>query len=315
MNASVEAISQGARRWLLLIHQLPHRPDYVRVKVRRRLHRLGAVMLKNSVYVLPETEGAIEDLQWLSNEIAADGGNATICSAAVLSGVSDEELIALFRTERDADYAEIAKDARLAGRGSAGASEELVRLRRRLEAVRLVDFFGSTEKRDAESAIDALRSAADPEIEQRDEPASAQHPDGATWVTRSDVFIDRIASAWLIRRFIDAQARFKFVANDYRKKAGELRFDMYRGEYTHVGDRCTFETLLSAFGLSEPALTGIAEVVHDLDYKDDKFGRPEALGIGAAMRGIALSTTDDSQRIERGAPVFNGLYEVLRTPG
>jgi hypothetical protein len=253
MNASTEAGAQGAKRWLLLIHQLPPKPDYVRVKVRRRLQKLGAALLKNSVYVLPWSEESLEDFEWLAKEIDADGGEATICAATFVSGVSDADVERLLASAR-APGTEV--------RGGAAAAVE-----------------------------------------------------GSTWVTRRDVFIDRMASAWLIRRFIDTRATFKFVANDYRPRDGELRFDMYRGEYTHVADRCTFETLLVEFGLDDSGLVAIGEIVHDLDLKDDKFGRPEAAGIGAVIRGIALSTTDDAQRLERGAPVFDGLYDLMRTSG
>lgn len=144
----------------------------------------------------------------------------------------------------------------------------------------------------------------------RDAPPGA--PDGATWVTRDGVFIDRIASAWLIRRFIDARATFKFVpARGYKPRPGELRFDMYQGEYTHVGDRCTFETLLKAFGLRDRALRALGEIVHDIDCKDDKYGRDEAAGVRAIVEGIAHATDDDAERIERGALVFDGLYQQL----
>jgi hypothetical protein len=234
----------------MLIHQLPPKPDYVRVKVRRRLHKLGAVLLKNSVYVLPESDGAMEDLQWLSRAIAADGGSAVICRSSFVSGVSDADLEVLHRT-------------------------------------------GTAPVAPAEAA----RSAP---------------PKGATWVTRRDVGIDRIGCAWLIKRFIDRKARFKFVANDYTRKKGELRFDMYRGEYTHVGDNCSFETLLTAFALTDRALVAIGEIVHDLDCKDDKFERPEAPGVGAVIRGIASSTKGDAKRLTVGAAVFDGLYDQLR---
>ena len=249
MNDSLESFPQEGRRWLLLIHQVPPKPDYLRVKVRRRLQKLGAAPLKNSVYVLPDTEEHLEDFQWLANEIVADGGDATICSATMLSGATDEELESMF---------------------------------------------GAT------TAID--RTVAD-----------AGRPHGATWVTRQNVFIDRIASAWLIRRFIDPQARFKFVpARGYTPQPAELRFDMYQGEYGHVGDRCTFETLVKEFGLDDLALARIGEIVHDIDCKDDKYERPEAAGVLAVVQGIANGTKDDAERVARGALVFDGLYDQLR---
>ncbi len=251
MNDTVESSAQeGAQRWLLLMHRLPLEPAYVRVKVRRRLARLGAVALKKSAYVLPDTEANLEDFQWLANEIIGDGGEAVICSATMLSGVSDRELNAVF---------------------GAGKTPPEPRL-----------------------------------------PASTSAPRGAVWVTRRDVFVDRIASAWLIRKFIDPAAQFRFVARGYKRNQGELRFDMYHGEYTHEGDRCTFETLLRHFGLKDPALNAIAEIVHDIDLKDDKFGRAESRGIESVLRGITYATDTDAERLERGALVFNGLYEQLK---
>lgn len=250
MKDTTESSAQEGRRWLLLIHQVPPKPDYLRVKVRRRLQKLGAAPLKSSVYVLPDTEEHLEDFQWLANEIIAEGGDATICSATLLSGVSDEELETMFGT----------------------------------------------------TTIEG--SAPRP---------SGSAPVGATWVTRQGVFVDRIASAWLIKRFIDPRAQLRFVpARGYKPKAGELRFDMYQGEYTHVGDRCTFETLLREFDLDDKALAAIAEIVHDIDCKDEKFERAEVPGVHAVLQGIANATDDDLERVKRGAQVFDGLYEQLR---
>jgi hypothetical protein len=136
---------------------------------------------------------------------------------------------------------------------------------------------------------------------------------GRVWVTRRGLYVDRIASAWLIRRFIDPDARFKFVpAKGYEPEAGELRFDMYEGEYTHEGDRCTFEVLLTRAGLNDPALAAIGEIVHDIDLKDGKFGREEASGIARVMDGIAAANKNDERRIERGSAVLDDLYEVFR---
>ena len=136
---------------------------------------------------------------------------------------------------------------------------------------------------------------------------------GRTWVTRTGVHVDRIASAWLIRRFIDPEARFKFVpAKGYEPEPDELRFDMYEGEYTHEGDRCTFEVLLARAGLGDPALAAIGEIVHDIDLKDAKFAREEASGIARVMDGIAAANKDDERRLERGAAVLDDLYEIFR---
>ena len=133
-----------------------------------------------------------------------------------------------------------------------------------------------------------------------------------TWVTRTGIKVDRIASAWLIRRFMDPDARFKFVSGKgYRAAEGELRFDMFQAEFTHEGDKCTFEVLLDLIARKDPALRAIAEIIHDIDLKDNKFGRDEAVGIRTLIDGIALTTPDDLERIARGTEVFNNLYEVF----
>jgi hypothetical protein len=145
------------------------------------------------------------------------------------------------------------------------------------------------------------------------EPNLAETLRNRTWVTREGVFADRIASAWLIRRFIDPEARFKFVSGKgYRPQEGELRFDMFEAEFTHEGDKCTFEVLLERAGLKDSALRAIAEIIHDIDLKDEKFGRTEVAGIRTLIDGIRVSTNDDARRIERGAEAFNDLYEFFK---
>jgi hypothetical protein len=295
---------------------VPPKPDYLRVKVRRRLQRLGAVALKSTVYVLPNRDDALEDFQWLLNEIVVEGGDATICATSFLSGMTDEDMQALFRAQRDADYADLVRAADATDAAVEGAAEELARLKRRLESVTAVDFFAAGERRRAEQALASLEHRLQPPAPDQESPMPASQPSGATWVTRKGVFIDRIASAWLIRRFIDPKGSFRFVADpSARKKAGEIRFDMFGGEFTHVGDRCTFETLLTAFRLEDPGLQAIAEIVHDIDLKDDKFGRQETPGIAAVIQGVALATRDDEERLTRGALLFDGLYGQLQRTG
>jgi hypothetical protein len=136
---------------------------------------------------------------------------------------------------------------------------------------------------------------------------------GKIWVTRSGVHVDRIACAWLIRRFIDPDARLKFVSvKDYIPEPGELRFDMFKGEFTHVGDKCSIEVLLERTGLHDSALYAIAEIVHDIDLKDGKFGREQVPGIAHVIAGICSSQKDDLARIERGSALFDDTYEYFR---
>jgi len=125
--------------------------------------------------------------------------------------------------------------------------------------------------------------------------------------------VDRIASAWLIRRFVDPEARFKFVRGQrYAPEAGELRFDMFEAEFTHEGERCTFEVLLRRFGIEDAALGPLAEIVHDIDLKDSRFSRPEAPGMDRLIAGIAMRHKDDDARLRDGAAVLEALYEYFK---
>jgi hypothetical protein len=320
MNDSVATV----KRWLLLIHQIPPKPDYFRVKVRRRLQRMGAVALKNSVYVLPYGDEAVEDFRWLLREIVADGGEATLCEAQIVEGITPAELRSMFAAERDVEYAEIVVGTqRLATRGDAPPQDtgrpseleaELGRLRRRLEEVEAIDFFGAPGRQAAERSLASLETRLGRELAGK-ASKGGEEMRGHTWVTRRDVYVDRIASAWLIRRFIDPKAKFKFTGSkSYQPKAGEVRFDMFEAEYTHEGDRCTFETLLERSGIRDRALRAIGEIVHDIDCKDAKFSRDEAPGIAALLRGLVRAHSDDATRLERGGLAFDDLYASLRAP-
>ena len=314
-------------RWLLLIHQLPAKPAYARVKVWRRLQALGAVTVKGAVYALPANAETREDFAWLAKEIVESGGEAIVCAAALVDGLSDDELQALFDAARDEDYERIAAEARelaarLADDMPDGALAEIAsqtgRLRKQLDTIVAIDFFGANRRVPAEGLVSGLEARLQREdttvTEDRTDRglAAAREPAGLkdrVWVTRQGVQIDRIASAWLIRRFIDPGARFKFVpGTGYAAIPGELRFDMFEGEFTHRGDRCTFEVLLAEAGLDDPALAAIGEIIHDIDLKDGKYGREEAAGIRTLIAGIASSHNDDNQRLERGGAVFDDLH-------
>jgi hypothetical protein len=320
--------AEAAARWLLLIHQLPAKPAYVRVKLWRRLAEIGAVAIKNAVHALPAGDQAQEDFEWLLREVAAAGGEALICEARFIDGLSDAEVRALFDAARDADYDELAKEIRpvaeqLGGRAlravddRTGLQAQLKRWRKRFEEILALDFFGANGREPVEGLLSDLENRLhEPQTETAAASAVAVPPGSLTdriWVTRQGVHVDRIASAWLIRRFIDPGARFKFVAGKgYQPEAGELRFDMFEAEFTHEGDRCSFETLLLRVGLGDPALHAIAEIVHDIDLKDAKFEREEAVGIGRLVAGIAMASKDDEQRIARGSAVFDDLYAYFR---
>jgi hypothetical protein len=317
-----------ANPWLLLIHQIPHKPNYLRVKIWRRLQGLGAIQVKSSVYLLPKSEQALEDLQWVLREIVAGKGEASLCEARFVDGLTDEQLTAQFRSAREADYDELGKEARkvaggipkrkkIDGKAASSLGTEVERLRRRLADILAIDFFGAPGR----EAVEGLIGQIDARL--REAPGAVSSPRldakshrGRTWVTREHIHVDRIASAWLIRRFIDPKARFKFVpGKGYAPKTGELRFDMFEAEFTHEGDRCTFEVLVERFGLHDRSLEQIAEIVHDIDVKDGKFGRTDAGGVELMIRGIGAAESNDERRLTRGSTVFEDLYTYFKVAG
>lgn len=300
--------------WLALLHQLPAKPPYLRVKIWRRLQSIGAVPLKNAVHVLPSSPEAEAALLGLLGEIAENGGEATLIEARLLAGQSDQDVRLLFDTARDADYDEIAQSARRLLETGPASGADIARLQKRLEEVGRLDFFGAHGRQDAEAALAELdrQRYQHPDVS-RSEPAStppAADLTGRTWVTRSGVHVDRIACAWLIRRFIDPDARFRFVdSRHYDPADGELRFDMADAEFTHEADRCSFETILLRAALdADPALRAISEIIHDLDIADDKFSRPETAGVGAMLSGVCASTDDDLQRIAMASEALNQFH-------
>ena len=317
----------SATPWYLLVHQLPPKPLYLRARIRQRLAKVGAVALKNSVYVLPATPESLEDLQWIAEEARAGGGDAWVCAAGFLGRAANEEIEEQFRRERAADYAAVADQLRqlLRRRQRPGAvvpaEEELAagarRVAKRLAEVIAVDFFAAPGRAEAEELASRLADRLRPRHEPRGGGRRQGGQDaglaGHVWVTRQGVHVDRIASAWLIRRFVDPAARFRFAETQSPEAApGELRFDTVGGEFTHEGDRCTFETLVARLGLRDVAVAQIAEIVHDIDLKDAKFGRADAPGIQQLVDGLALAHPDDLDRLDRGFALFDDLYESFR---
>lgn len=309
--------------WLVLIHQIPPRPNYLRVKTWRRLQRLGAVSIKNSVYVLPNNEESHEAFQWVMREIVASGGEASLCEAEFVEGLRDEQVEALFRSARAADYAQVAEEARQLMKTiasskpgedtRAGHEGSLTRLKRRLAAIADVDFFNAPGRQTAESLLRGIETRLRSRESTVPSPGKAGERlmplRGRTWVTRTHVHVDRMASAWLIRRFINPRARFHFVEDKtYKPKAHEIRFDMFEAEFTHEGDRCTFEVLMNRARLADPALREIAELIHEIDLKDGKYLREEVIGVERVIAGIAQSSKDDETRLAQSAIVFDALY-------
>jgi hypothetical protein len=305
-------------RWLILVHRIPPRPLYLRAKMRQRLADAGAVAVKNAVYLLPRGDDALEDLQWIAQEIEAGGGDAHLFEGDFVDGVANEAAVAQFREARDADYDALVADAHAAMKAarSAAAVAELAaqhaKLVRRLEEIRRLDFFEAERRTAAEEALSAIETRLQKDRKEETRMLKT-NPElrGRTWVTRPGVKIDRMASAWFIRRFVDPKARFRFADPAAPAKEGELRFDMIGGDFTHEADRCTFETLVGRVGLPDKGVRAIAEIVHDLDLKDGKFGRAEAAGVRMLLDGLMARTENDDERIDRAMVIFDDLHEAL----
>lgn len=323
----------STREWVLLIHQLPPKPTNLRVRIWRKLQKLGAVAIKNSVYVLPATEKAHEDFQWLKQEIESAGGEASVFKAAAVEGATDQEIIAAFVKARDEEFAAVTAELDgltgaireqsrgkhlSAGRLSAHESE-LDRLHSELERIAGNDFFVATGRATAFAAYarcqKEIRAAQGPKAKTTSETKSGKLDvakyQGRRWVTRRNLHIDRLASAWLIKQFIDKRPRFYFVAEGETIE-GAIPFDMFGAEFTHHGEDCTFETMLTRFGLSEnKGLREIAEIVHDIDLKDDKFHRLEAAGLNSIIDGLSKVLRDDRKLLQQTSVVFDGLHALL----
>lgn len=299
--------------WIALLHQLPTKPPYLRVKIWRRLQAIGAVAIKNAVHVLPKRPEHEATFLELLTEIVANGGEAILIEAGLIAGMTDADVQGLFDDARNTDYDEITQSARRLLETGPASGSEITRLQKRMSEVTALDYFGAPSRRDAEAALAQLdrQRYEHPDVS-RSQPFAEQPLDlkFKVWVTRSGVHVDRIACAWLIRRFVDPEARFKFVdARSYLPAPDEIRFDMAEAEFTHEDDRCSFETILLRAGLTDdPALVAIGEIIHDLDIADGKFNRPETPGLGAMLSGVCASSDDDLQRIAQAGEALNQFH-------
>jgi hypothetical protein len=312
----------ATHKWLLFVHQLPARPTSLRVRTWRRLQQLGAIAVKQAVYLLPDSPNAREDFEWLKTEIEGSGGQASVFTADMVDTWSNDALVEEFRRSREEAYGELARHAnQLLRRLSDGRRKSkrlpsrraLQQLRERLAAVERVDFFGSAGRDRVLTLVRQIeeRASAVPRPRAHGDSTQATAYTGRLWVTRPRPGVDRMASAWLIRRFIDADARFDFVSDRDAAPTDSVPFDMFGVEFTHQGALCTFEMLCERFQLDEPALRSVAAIVHDLDLKDNRFGATEAPAIGLVVEGLRLGQSDDQQLLTLGMAVFDALYRAF----
>jgi hypothetical protein len=316
-------------RWLTLLMSLPPTPTRHRVGVWRKLQRMGAVRLRSAGWILPDTPETTELFQWLVQEIQGFRGEVTLLRVDRVETMKDDEITALFHQARGAEYQTVVQGCReilgqldryrTTHRGSAAALRaKLDGLKRELERIESIDYLKAPAGKRArtlwETTAQRLRAAETRPSPVKSRRLAALPPGGSTWVTRPRPHIDRIASAWLIKRFCDPDARFAFAdAADAARKG--IPFDVLGADFGHHGEDCTFETLIKRFALKDRRVKVVAEIVHEADLHDGKFIRHESTGVDLAIRALAEATPDDHELLERGIAIFDGLYAVLKQKG
>jgi hypothetical protein len=314
--------------WLIFFYSVPSKPVNARMKIWRRLAKAGAILIKGAVYVLPHNDENQELYQWLVSEVASLKGEGAFVSVDKIETMSNNEITELFNYQRERDYSLIEKNMEELERRTSsvrkgtGISDHkklldpLNKLLKEFEDVRKIDFFSSKTgialKKKIEVLQKEMQGLSMSGERQIHEVISRNIEDyqGRIWVTRKRPFVDRMASAWLIRMFIDKKAVFRF-ADEYdieKLDSDFVTFDVSGGTFTHIGDMCTFEILIKAFGLKDKPLKKIAEMVHELDIKDEKYKNPEVKGIEDILTGIRKTVKDDVEILEKGITVFEMLY-------
>ncbi|HLW99521.1 MAG TPA: chromate resistance protein ChrB domain-containing protein [Candidatus Acidoferrales bacterium] len=322
--------SPGRGGWLLLIYQLPANPSNARVGTWRRLQDLGAVALKNSVYVLPNNPQAREDFEWIKTEIAGKKGRASVLIAGTLDTATEQEIIAAFRGARQTDYESVKREAEKLLkklRSAPGISPVRQRagrvtraLRERWGEIRSIDFYQAPGGSESAAILDALdlrlarKHSTPTNISEVKELLMPEKFHSRTWVTRPRPGIDRMASAWLIRSFIDPKAKFVF-ADKPEEIPAAVPFDMYGVQFSHQGNQCTFETLGRLFNIHGAAIERLAQIVHNLDLKDELYQVPEEAVVGRLVEGLRQLHADDGILLEKGMEMFEALYRSFeKTP-
>jgi len=308
--------------WLLLIVSVPPEPSSLRVRIWRKLQALGAVALKNSVYLLPFTPENYEQFQWLAQEVPKSGGEATLLKVDRIENMRVDDVIRLFHKARDRGYRPLAEryrkllpslDRKATGATASRRDEELARLARELERLREIDFFDAPSYQEVKRLKETIEMRLHPPSA-GGAPGTAEIPldslKGRRWVTRPRPHVDRIASAWLIKRFVDLEAEFLFAPPE-EFPAEAIPFDAMGAEFGHHGEDCTFETILKRCGLRDRRLGQLAEIVHEVDLRDQKFHRDEARGFDLAIRGLLAALKDDQQVLAHGMTLFDGLYATI----
>ncbi len=320
-------------KWILFTHQIAQDTPNLRVKVWRDLKKYGAVLFKNAVYILPYSKEHEEIMQWLCKYIKDSGSDSSLFLTESLDKTQDDEIIKTFHDICDREYSTLStvcedylrkieqteETEGLTDTLKIEFDKKLREIKKDAENILRIDFFSAPQRKMVFQKIAFIQKKLDVLSEKAGKKSTAiqriyKKKDYAvkTWATRSDIYIDRIASAWLIKRFIDTKARFVFLSKDEKTKHA-IPFDMYGAEFTHVEDNCTFETLMKIFDIRNGALQSMSEIVHDIDLKDNKYGRKEAEGIEQVVKGLKHTFRDDTKLLEKGMDIFDALYQYYAT--
>jgi hypothetical protein len=294
--------------WLLLVFSLARKGASLRVTVWRKLHRYGALPLGNSGYFLPNTAENRERFEWLATAVRAERGEASVLEVESIDNCSFTQMKQRFSDARTGDYRELLKDLR--SPQSAKQPARITRLRQRFQDIASIDFFGSPVREQVERALNAMQTSKTESDTAEISKVSPAEYRNRVWVTRPRPGVDRVTSAWLISTFIDPKAKFAFASEDKRPPKA-VPFDMYEGGFGHRGEDCTFETLVKVFHIRDKKVLVMAEVVHDADLLDEKFGRKEGFGIDEVMKGWARDGLSDQELLKRGMQLAEGLYKSL----
>ena len=311
--------SKASGSWLFLLFNLPAKQSSDRVKFWRRLKKFGTIQLKNSTYVLPDEPVHYERFQWIAKEIVDTGGEATLVRVKDIEGMPYAAVVALFNDARSRDYDELVepfnlliKDTKTRKKPPDAFANQLQKLRQRFQEIRDIDYFESSRGEDLHRLLQKAESLGPP-IKRPETKNRLRIEDyrSKLWITRPRPEIDRVGSAWLIRKFIDPDAKFVF-ANTPSEAFEAIPYDMFEVEFSHHGDCCTFETLIERFGIRDRAVRRLAELIHDADVEDDKFHRLEGFGVEQIFKGLAKLGLTDDEILSKGFECFDALYAQFK---
>jgi hypothetical protein len=317
----IDTDNSSRREWLCLLFFLPTKRGHARVQAWRRLQRAGAVLLKNSAYVLPASPESREDLEWIKQEIVSSGGQAMVLISRAPDAAAEEDIVAAFRAARSRDFEVLAADAagliglarqRSAGRAGRQLTQSLRRLRERFEEKAAIDFVNAPGREDVAALLEQLDQLTGRRRTMAPSATAAVKAGDyrdKVWVTRPQPGVDRMSSAWLIRRFVDANARFIFGSPTATPQA--IPFDTFEAEFGHHGTHCTFETFCDRFAIADPAVRHIGRIVHDLDLKETRYNETETATIGRLVEGLRRAQSDDATLLQSGIEMFEALYQSL----